>query len=118
MIIHNGLVAPGVLRVSPEALNYARDFIKAVAAAHGPGNIAIFGWADMVTFKTDPDGSTQVVKDFLDLGAISRSEIPTDAIQTIDGFDFAIELPLKILQKSVERLIDMDKDAFAKLVLK
>jgi hypothetical protein len=118
MIIHNGLVAPGVLQLSPEVLNYARDFIEAVTAAHGPGNIAIFGWADMVTFKTDPNGPLQVVKDFLDLGAISRSEIPADAVQTVDGFDFVIELPLKILQESVQRLIDMDKDAFAKLILK
>ncbi len=91
LIIHNEFVAPGVLRVSPAALNYAREFIEAVTAAHGAGNIAIFGWADMVTFKTDPNGPTQVVKDFLDLGGISRSEIPPDAIQTVDGFDFVID---------------------------
>jgi hypothetical protein len=118
MIIHDGLVAPGVLRVSPDALNYARAFIETVTAAHGEGNIAIFGWADMCTFKTDPDGPTQVVKDFLDLGGISRSEIPADAVQTVDGFDFVIEIPLKVLQKSVQRLIDMDENAFARLVLK
>ena len=72
LIIHKEFVAPGVLRVSTAALNYAREFIEAVAAAHGDGNIAIFGWTDMCTFKTDPDGPTQVVKDLLDLGGISR----------------------------------------------
>ena len=87
MIIHNEFVAPGVLRPSPAALNYAREFIEAVTAAHGAGNLAIFGWTDMCTFKTDPDGPTQVVKDFLDLGGISRSQIPPDAIQTVDGLD-------------------------------
>ena len=30
LIIHDGLVAPGVLRVSTEALNYAREFVEAV----------------------------------------------------------------------------------------
>jgi len=68
LIIHKEFVAPGVLRVSPAALKYARDFIETVTAAHGDGYIAIFGWADMVTFKTDPSAPTQVVKDFLDLG--------------------------------------------------
>ena len=118
LIIHKEFVAPGVLRVSPAALNYAREFIEAVTAAHGDGNIAIFGWTDMVTFKTDPDGPLQIVKDFMDLGGISRSQIPADAIETVDGLDIVIQIPLKILQKSVQRLIDMDETAFAKLVLK
>jgi hypothetical protein len=118
LIIHKEFVAPGVLRVSPEALKYARDFIETVTAAHGDGYIAIFGWADMCTFKTDPNGPLQVVKDFMDLGAISRSEIPPDAIQTIDGVDFAIDSALKILQNSTQRLIDFDENAFARLVLK
>ena len=118
LIIHKEFVAPGVLRVSPAALKYARDFIETVTAAHGDGYIAIFGWADMVTFKTDPSAPTQVVKDFLDLGAISRDQIPSDAIQTVDGLDFAIDSALKILQRSEQRLIDMDENAFARLVLK
>jgi hypothetical protein len=118
LIIHKEFVAPGVLRVSPAALKYARDFIETVTAAHGDGYIVIFGWADMVTFKTDPSGPTQVVKDFLDVGAISRNQIPSDAIQTVDGLDFAIDSALKILQKSVERLIDFDENAFDRLVLK
>src|ERR1043165_5344323 len=106
LIIHKEFVAPGVLRVSPEALKYARDFIETVTAAHGDGYIAIFGWADMVTFKTDPDGPLQVVKDFMDLGAIGRDQIPPGAIQNVDGVDFAIDSAVKILQNSVQRLID------------
>jgi hypothetical protein len=104
--------------VSPAALKYARAVIGAVTAAHGDGNILMFDWTDMLTFKPDPNGPPQVVKDFLDVGAISRGEIPADAIQTVDGLDFVIQLPLKVLQKSVQRLIDFDENAFAKLVLK
>ena len=118
LIIHREFVAPGVLRVSPEALKYARDFIETVTAAHGDGYIAIFGWVDLQTSKPDPDGPLEVVKDFLDVGAISRSEIPPDAIQTVDGLDFAIDSALRILQESVERLIDFDENAVARLVLK
>jgi hypothetical protein len=66
----------------------------------------------------DPDGPLQVVKDFLDLGAISRSQIPADAVQTIDGLDIVIQIPREILQKSVQRLIDIDENAFDRLVLK
>ena len=47
LIIHDGLVAPGVLRVSTEALNYAREFVEAVTAAHGDGNMAMFVWVDL-----------------------------------------------------------------------
>ena len=118
MIIHDGLVAPGVLRLSTEALNYAREFVEAVTAAHGDGNIAMFVWVDLMTFKPDPAATTRVVKDFLDVGAIGRSEIPADAIQTVDGLDVVIQIPLAVLQKSVQRLIDVDENAFSKLVLK
>jgi len=118
MIIHNGLVVPGVLAVSPAALNYAREVIEAVTAAHGDGNIVMFDWTDMMTFKTDPNAPLQVVKDFLSVGAIGRSEIPADAVQTVDGLDIVIQIPLAILQKSQQRLIDIDENAFAKLVLK
>jgi hypothetical protein len=118
MIIHDGLVVPGVLQVSPQALNYAREFVEAVTAAHGEGNIAMFAWIDLTTFKTDPNGPLQVVKDFLSVGAIGRGEIPADAIQTVDGLDLVIQLPLAVLQKSVQRLIDFDENAFDRLVLK
>jgi hypothetical protein len=118
MIIHNGLVAPGVLAVAPAALNYAREVIEAVTAAHGDGNMVMFAWIDLQTSKTDPDGPLELVKDFLDVGAISRSQIPADAVQTVDGLDMAIQIPLAILQKSVQRLIDIDDNAFARLVLK
>lgn len=71
-----------------------------------------------MTFKPDPGAATQVVKDFLDVGAIGRSEIPADAIQTVDGLDLVIQIPLAVLQKSVQRLIDIDENAFSTLVLK
>src|SRR5438477_6452746 len=116
--IHHQFIVPGVLRVSAAALSDARHSIGTVTAAHGDGYIATCGWADMVTFKTDPSGPLQVVKDFLDLGASSRDQIPSDAIQTVDGLDFAIDSAPKILQRSVERLIDIDENAFDKLVLK
>lgn len=54
----------------------------------------------------------------MDLGAISRSQIPAGAVQTVDGLDIVIQIPLAILQKSEQRLIDVDEKAFARLVLK
>jgi hypothetical protein len=118
LIIHEEFVAPGVLRVSAEALKYARDFIESVTAAHGDGHIAVFDWSTKVEYRTDPQAPLQTVYDCLGLGASSRSEIPPDAVQTVDGLDFAIELPLDVLQKSVQRLIDVDENAFFRLVLK
>ena len=100
MIIHNGLVAPGVLAVSPAALKCAREFVEAVTAAHGEGNIAMFAWINLQTSKPDPNGPLEVVKDFLDVGAIGRSQIPPDAIQTVGGLDIVIQIPLAVLQRA------------------
>lgn len=118
LIIDEEFAVPGVLRVSAEALTYARDFIESVTAAHGAGYIAVFDWSTKVEYRTDPQAPLQTVYDCLGVGASSRSEIPPDAIETIDGFDFAIEIPLEALQKSVQRLIDVDENAFFRLVLK
>ena len=118
LIIHKEFVAPGVLRVSAEALNYARDFIESVTAAHGDGYIAVFDWSTKVEYRTNPDAELTTVYDCLGVGADRRSEIPSDAVQTIDGLDFAIQIPLDVLQKSVQRLIDVDENTFFRLALK
>lgn len=44
--------------------------------------------------------------------------MPQEVIHTVDGMEFAVELPREILQASVQRLIDFDKNAFFKLVLR
>jgi hypothetical protein len=118
LIIHNEFVSPGVLRVSAEALKYARDFIESVSAAHGDGYIAVFDWSTQVEYRPDPNAELHTVYDCLGLGASSRSEIPPDALQTVDGVDFAIAIPLEVLQKSVQRLIEVDENAFFRLALK
>jgi len=118
LIIHKEFVAPGVLRLSAEALKYARDFIESVTAAHGDGNIVVFDWSTKVEYRTDPDAELQTVYDCLGLGANHRSEIPPDAVQTVEGLDFAIVIPLDVLQKSLQRLIDVDENAFFRLALR
>ena len=99
LIIHKDFVAPGVLRVSAEALKYARDFIELVTAAHGDGHIAVFDWSTKVEYRTDPQAPLQTVYDCLGLGADHRREIPPDAVQTVDGLDFAIVIPLDVSAK-------------------
>jgi len=111
-------VPPGALRLSAEALKDAREFIDAVTAGHGQGHIVLFDWATSVTVTEQPGATPQPVNDCLMLGAILRSDVPPDAIQTVDGFDFAIMIPPGILQNSVQRLIDFDKNAYFKFVLR
>jgi hypothetical protein len=118
LMVHGDFVAPGVLRVSSQALKCARDFVESVSAAHGDGYIAVFDWSTKVEYRPDPNAELRTVYDCLGVGANHRSEIPADAVQTVDGLDFAITIPLKVLQKSEQRLIEVDENALFRLILK
>ncbi len=117
-LLENVFVPPGAINVSAAALKYARDFIEAVAAAHGDHYIATFEWSQSITIRPTPDATPEPVDDCLTLGAYERKDVPPEAIQTVEGVEFAINIPVKILQASVRRLIDFDRSMFFKLALR
>jgi hypothetical protein len=116
-ILKGEFVPPGAIQVSRAALEYARDFIAMVAADYGD-HIATFDWSQQITGRASPDAEPQPIDDCLILGASARSNVPQEVIHAVDGMEFAVELPREILQASVQRLIDFDKNAFFKLVLR
>jgi hypothetical protein len=117
-LLESVFVTPGTLDVSAAALNYARDFIATVAAAHGDNYVATFDWSQSITARPTPDGTPEHVDDCLMLGAYERSDVPPEAIQTVDGVEFAIRMPDEVLQASVRRVIDLDKSFFFNFVLR
>jgi hypothetical protein len=117
-LLRSEYVNPGTIKVSAAALKYARDFIETVAAVHGDNYVATFDWSQSVTIRPTPDATPQPVDDCLMLGASKRSDVPPESIHTVDGVEFAIELPVEILKASAQRLIDFDKNVLFKLVLR
>lgn len=47
-----------------------------------------------------------------------RSELPTRAIQLIDGVELAVQIPSQVYRASRERLIDVDETTFSNLTLR
>ena len=117
-LMESVFVTPGTLDVSAAALKYARDFIATVAAAHGDNYVATFDWSQSVTVRTTPDATPELVDDCLMLGAYERSDVPPEAIQIVDGVEFAIRVPEEISQASARRVIEFDKNHFFKFVLR
>jgi hypothetical protein len=117
-LLKSEYVTPGTIKVSAAALKYARDFIDTVAAVHGDNYVATFDWSQSVTIRPMPDATPQPVDDCLMLSAAQRTDVPPESLHTVDGVEFAIELPVEILKASAQRLIDFDKSLLFKLVLR
>jgi hypothetical protein len=117
-LLENVFVLPGTIEVSAEALKYARAFIETVAAAHGDHYLATFEWSQSVSIRAAPDAPHEPVDDCLMLAAAERKDVPPEFIQTAEGVEFAIFIPVEILQASVQRVIDLDRSFFFKLALR
>ena len=109
---------PGTIEVSAAALKYARDFIATVTAVHGDNFVATFDWSYAITVRRTPDATPEPVDDCLMLGATQRRDLPPGVTQTVDGVEFAITMPAEVLQMSVRRVIDFDKNSLFKFVLR
>jgi hypothetical protein len=116
-ILKSEFVLPGAIQVSPTALEYARGFIAMVAEDYGD-HIATFDWSQQITARPTPNAAPYPIDDCLILAAYERSDVPREAAHIVDGMEFAVQIPNEILQASVQRLIDFDRNAFFKLVLR
>jgi hypothetical protein len=110
-------VAPGTITVSAAALKLARDFITVVNGEHGRNWIAVIDWATSQTVKRAPDAVSESMGPGLGLGASKYKEIPPAAISKVDGFEFALQIPRHVWEKSARRVIDIDDKQLFKLAL-
>ena len=107
----------GVLDVTPEALEIARAVVaEGRRVLPGKDWVASFGWHDWqeATFS-DPSIDTGPGTD---IGAHERHEIPPDRIATVNGFEFAIQIPKEVCEAATERVIDRVDENSTKVVLK
>lgn len=114
----HGFTPPGTIKLSSAALEYAREFDQSLKS-NQPGNwVVVFDWATSISVKSGPDAPSEDIGACVTLGASERHEIPSGFTQTVDGVEFAIQIPKEVWENSVRRLIDIDETLLFKLALR
>ena len=107
-----------LVQVSVAALKFARDFRGVAKSKRRADYVVAFDWAQSISIRRAPNGPLENIGACLMLGAYERRHVPSDSIQTVDGFEFAIRIPQDVWQKSALRLIDVDAEQMFKLALR
>ena len=82
---------PGLIAVTPAALQFARDFAEAI---RGMGDqVVTFDWAQSITLRRSPDAKPENIGSCMTLGAYKRKEVPPGFTQIVDGLEFAVRIP-------------------------
>ncbi len=112
----HGFTPPGIIKVSPAALEFARDFDETVKQR---GRwVVTFDWAHAMSVRRGPDELSEDIGACLILGAYKRHQVPTGFTETVSGVEFAVKIPRDVWEKSVHRLIDIDEALLFKLALR
>jgi hypothetical protein len=111
-------VAPGMIEVSAEAFTLARAFLDGVKQTQSVADwIVCFDWAYSRKVRKN-FGPMLELGPGVDLVMYERSYVPEDRIQSRDGIEFAIGVPVSAYINSVRRLIDVEGDDGSRLVLR
>jgi hypothetical protein len=116
-ILDEVFIAPGTIRVSEAALQKAREFAAASGAGPGGSRVVAFDWAQSIAVGSR-GGPSREVGPCLILGAYERNDVPPGFTERVGRFEFAVRMPLEVLAKSTERLIDIDDSKPFQLVLR
>lgn len=112
----HGFTPPGIIKVSPAALKFARDLAETVR--QGGNWVVTFDWAHSINVRRGPNEASEDIGACLTLGAYRRHQVPPGFTQAVEGVEFAIKIPKEIWEKSVEHLIDIDESLLFKLALR
>jgi hypothetical protein len=117
-LLESVFIAPGIIELSAAALEYARDFANAIVGIQGGNHVVTFDWSQSVTVRPTPDAPWNDIADCLMLAAYERNDVPPGFVQNVDGAEFAIRMPVEVLNASTKRLIDIDESLLFKLALR
>jgi hypothetical protein len=104
---------PGLVRISTRAMDLARDF-AAQAAQQAPDKdwVVAFNWADSRQYRDILAGMNWMdLGPGLDVVAYERREVPPQAIDVVEEMDVFVVIPSSILDRSSQKLIDVDEEA-------
>lgn len=110
--------APGTLKVSASALQFAREFDATIRKTQRGSWVVVFDWATSMSIRRGPNEPSEDIGSCVTLGAYQRNQIPKGFTQTIDGVEFAAKIPREIWERSAQRLIDLDESLLFKLALR
>lgn len=117
-MLNEVFTAPGTVRVSAAALQFARDFSDSVGALRRGRYVTTFDWAQSISIRENADAPLEHIGACLTLGAYDRVEVPPAFIQKADDFEFAVRIPPEVWQESIQRVIDVDESLPFKLTLR
>jgi hypothetical protein len=114
---HSYYAPPGMVALSPAALELARRFGEQTKRAK-PDQVVAFDWAISRGVRRRIDGPMEELGPGLDLVSFDAVSVPKDVIQQVERVTFAVRIPKHVYEASAQHLIDVDETAFSKLVLR
>jgi hypothetical protein len=98
----------GAIRVIPEVLERARKFADVVSAKQPGSWVICFSWYSSMSITDPKTDTTTHYGPGLNIGVLPASEVPEEATCEADGFRYAIQIPDKVVQSAVQKIIELN----------
>jgi hypothetical protein len=112
-----GFSNPRSVTISPAALTMAREFAVAIGQMGYASRVVVFDWAPSVIWH-EPGQPDRDIGACLMIGACRRDEVPSEAVEMIDGFALTLVIPDEAWPTGARRLIDVDEQQWFRLALR
>jgi len=100
------------------ALHYARTFDDAVRRMRGREWVTAFSWAESISGQAGGECRIWGYRSWPLVGGVRAAWNSHFVIQTHAGMEFVVQIPQRVWENSVHRLIDIDETLLFKLVLR
>ena len=108
---------PRSVTISPAALSMAREFALDVGQMGYARQVVVFDWAESITVL-EPGQPERDIGACLMIGACRRDEVPSEAVEMVDGFALTLAIPDDAWRPDARRLIDVDEEQWFGLALR
>jgi len=112
-----GYSHPRTVTISPAALTTAREFAVGIGQMGYASQVVVFDWAPWLIVR-EPGQPERNIGACLMLGACRRDQVPSEAVEMIDGFALTLVIPDEAWPPGALRLIDVDESQLFKLALR
>jgi hypothetical protein len=108
---------PRSVTISPAALTMAREFALAIGQMGYARQVVVFDWAESITLQERGQPERNIGACLM-IGAYRRDQVPSEAVEMVDGFALSLIIPDKAWPPGALRLIDVDEERLFKLALR
>jgi hypothetical protein len=112
-----GFSNPCSVTISPAAMTMAREFAVGIGQMGYARQVVVFDWAPWVIVR-EPGQPERNIGACLMIGACRRDEVPSEAVEMVDGFALTLVIPDDAWPPGALRLIDVDEEQLFKLTLR